>query len=120
MNKQRTLVLGASSNPERYSYVAMEMLSEAGVPFLGVGRRAAFVFGQEITKEIPNEFFHTVTLYLSSTNQSPYVETVLRLKPERVIFNPGTENPGFQLLLKKKGIFFEEACTLVLLRSGRY
>lgn len=120
MNKNRTLVLGASSNPERYSYTAMEMLSQAGVPFLGVGNRSALVFDREIQKEIPNEFFQTVTLYLSAKNQAPYVEIILRLKPERVIFNPGTENPVFQQLLKEKGIYYEEACTLVLLRSGQY
>jgi predicted CoA-binding protein len=120
MSKPKTLVLGASSKAERYSYKAMEMLQNAGIPFLGVGNRSALVFDQEILKDIPNEKFHTVTLYLSAKNQEPYIETILQMQPNRVIFNPGTENPAFQEQLSASGISFEEACTLVLLRMGAY
>jgi predicted CoA-binding protein len=120
MTNTHTLVLGASSNPNRYSYEAMKTLLSARISFLGVGNRSEVVFDQEIVKEIPNHVFHTVTLYLSAKNQEPYIDTILNMKPERVIFNPGTENDLFKNRLTEKGINFEEACTLVLLRLGKY
>jgi hypothetical protein len=42
------------------------------------------------------------------------------IKPRRVIFNPGTENPRLARSLRADGIEVEEACTLVLLQTGQF
>jgi predicted CoA-binding protein len=117
---KRTLVLGASNKPERYAYKAMEMLYNAGIPFVAVGNKEVEVLGQIIRKDLPNDAIHTVTLYLSAQNQASYEQQIIDLKPQRVIFNPGTENVYFQQKLRDSDIEFEEACTLVLLSTGAY
>jgi hypothetical protein len=63
---------------------------------------------------------HTITLYLNPFNQKGYYDAIIGLRPRRVIFNPGTENPEFQNLLESKGIEAQVACTLVLLATGQY
>ncbi|MBC7126091.1 MAG: CoA-binding protein, partial [Bacteroidales bacterium] len=42
------------------------------------------------------------------------------LKPKRLIFNPGTENPELEKLARKHGIDVVEGCTLVMLSNGTY
>lgn len=116
-----TLVIGASENTERYSNMAMKLLQEYGHPVIAVGNKAGIVNGISIETGTPHfENVDTVTLYLGPKNQVPVYAYILSLKPGRVIFNPGTENPEFQELLNEKGIAWEEACTLVLLRTGGY
>lgn len=121
MTKKKTLVLGASTNPDRYSNIAIHMLTEFKHPVLALGLREGTVAGIEIHKGMPMfEAIDTVTLYLNPKNQEAYYEYILSLKPKRVLFNPGTENPTFQATLDKQGIVYEEACTLVLLRTNQY
>ena len=62
----------------------------------------------------------TVTLYVSAKSSSALVESITHLSPNRVIFNPGAENPALQATLEKKGIHTEEACTLVLLNTNQF
>lgn len=118
---KKTLVIGASPKPERYGYMATELLKEYNhqvVPF-GVGKGS--IAGIEIENVLPlDKDFDTVTLYLSPPNQKPYYEYILDLHPKRVVFNPGTENPELENLLHENGIEPIEACTLVMLRTGQY
>ena len=118
---KKTLVLGASANPSRYSYLAVNKLRDYKHPVVAVGRKSAMVSDipvQSETKPIPD--LDTVTLYLNPENQKNYYNYILDQHPKRVIFNPGAENPEFKKMLGEKGIQSVEACTLVLLATGQY
>jgi len=118
---KKTLIIGASSNPERYSYLAAERLLAHGHEIELIGKKPDVIFGKTIDteKKIFNKI-DTVTLYLSEKYQPEYYEYILSLHPARVIFNPGTENAEFEELLQQNNIQHEEACTLVLLGTGQY
>ena len=119
--KKKTLVLGASLKPSRYSNLAIHRLVRHDQPTVAVGLREGDVAGVAIkTEKFPFEDIDTVTLYLNAKRQEEYYEYILSLKPNRVIFNPGTENPELYRLLKENGIAFENACTLVMLSSQQY
>jgi uncharacterized protein len=116
-----TLVLGASDNPQRYSYLAMSRLRGKGHPVVAIGRKQAKVGDVEIgtdKRDFPG--VDTVTLYLSPVRQKEYYDYILSLHPKRIIFNPGAENPELALLAQAQGIEPLEACTLVLLSTGQY
>jgi len=117
----KTLIIGASSNPERYAYLAAERLLEHGYDIELIGKRPEVIFDRTIDIEM-KEFddIDTVTMYVSDKFQPEYYEYIISLNPRRVIFNPGTENPEFEKLLIQNDIKVEEACTLVLLRTGQY
>lgn len=117
----KVLVLGASDNPERYSFKAVNMLMDHGHEVFPVGIRKGVINGIPIihSKEIQEEI-HTVTLYVGVNNQTPWYDYILQTKPERIIFNPGTENDELMELAAAKGIKTEEACTLVLLTTGTF
>ena len=118
---KKTLIIGASNNQERYSYLAAERLLAHGHEIELIGKRPDLVFGKTIgTDKIAFADIDTVTIYLSEKSQSEYYDYILSLKPKRVIFNPGTENQEFEELLAKNDIIAEEACTLVLLGIGQY
>lgn len=117
----KTLIIGASNNPERYSFKAAHKLLSHGHDIELLGRRPDMVFGHMIdTEKKPYEDIDTVTLYVSDRFQQEYYEYVVALNPNRVIFNPGTENPEFEALLIQNDIHVEEACTLVMLSTGQY
>ena len=119
--KKNTLVIGASENPERYAFLAVRRLLAHDHPVKAVGLRPGVIDGVKIETGQPLfSDIDTVTLYVGPRNQKNLYDYVLKLKPERVIFNPGTENPEFQELLEKNGIQTEEACTLVMLSIGAY
>lgn len=121
MNNKKTLVMGASANPSRYSYMAVRLLHQHQKEIIAFGLKSGDIDGISITKILPSENdIDTVTLYLNPSNQIPYVDYIMKLKPRRVIFNPGTENPDFAIELKKNGIEAIEACTLVMLNTGQY
>ena len=118
---KKTLVLGASLNPGRYSNIAIERLVRYRHPVEAVGLRKGTVAGVEISTEKENfEDIDTVTLYLNPARQVEYYNYIISLKPKRVIFNPGTENPELYKLLRKNNIETEVACTLVLLGTNQY
>jgi predicted CoA-binding protein len=120
MNK-KTVVLGASENPARYSNMAVRKLAAHDHDVVAIGRRPGNIDGIEITKEHPElNDVDTVTLYLNPENQKPYYDYILSLKPKRLIFNPGTENIELETLAEKNGIKTQEACTLVLLSTSQY
>ncbi|MCO6501028.1 MAG: CoA-binding protein [Vicingus serpentipes] len=119
---KRTLILGASPNPDRYAYKATLRLVEKGHPVFPVGLRKGKIDKHEILINTPLiENIHTVTLYVGPQNQPPYYDYILnQIAPQRIIFNPGTENEDLIKLAQEKGITTEIACTLVLLSLGNY
>jgi predicted CoA-binding protein len=121
MAAKKTVVLGASDNPSRYSYLALNKLKAKQHPVVAVGRKETVVNGITIHKEkVAENGVDTVTLYLNPQNQVPYYDYILGLKPKRIIFNPGTENDELMKLAKEAGIQTMEACTLVMLGTGQY
>jgi predicted CoA-binding protein len=121
MVKKKTLVLGASVNPSRYSYLAIKKLTDHNHPVVAIGRKKGKVDNIEIeTSLILFDDIDTVTLYLNPQNQKAYYDYIISLDPRRIIFNPGTENEELAGLAMQKGIIPQEACTLVLLSTGQY
>ena len=119
--KKKTLVLGASDNPTRYSYLAIKKLMQHGHPVVAIGRKKAQVNGIAIdTAMVPIPDIDTITLYLNPTNQQPYYEYILGLQPKRIIFNPGTENDILAEMANKKGIITMDSCTLVMLSTHQF
>jgi predicted CoA-binding protein len=118
---KKTVVIGASPNPERYSFKAIQALVQNGYETIALGLREGSVAGINIQRNTANTSqIDTVTLYVGAAHQSEWQETILALSPKRVVFNPGTENPEFEDLLRSKGIAIEHACTLVLLATNQY
>lgn len=119
--KKKTLVLGASGNPARYSYLALLRFQAGGYPVVAIGKRKAIVgnIPIETEKKDWNEI-DTITLYLNATHQKEYYDYILSLKPKRIIFNPGAENEELKNLAKNNSILPIEACTLVLLSTNQY
>lgn len=118
---KKTLVLGASLKEERYSNAAIYKLRKNNIETVAIGMREGIVDDVKILKElVPFTAIHTVTLYLNTQRQPQYYDYIISLKPQRVIFNPGTENPEFYKLLEQHNIESEVACTLVLLGTGQY
>lgn len=118
---KKNLVIGASENPQRYSNMAVRSLQKHGHNVLAIGAREGIIGDVKIvTEKLPFEDIDTVTMYLGPNNQSSYFDYIIGLKPKRVIFNPGTENPLFIQQLENSGIEAIEACTLVLLSTGQF
>lgn len=121
MGSKKTLVIGASTKPERYAYKAIHRLLENRHEVIAYGNRAGTVDNVTIETEWnPAWKVDTVTLYVGPANQDELIDKIIELNPVRVIFNPGTENPDFFRKLNQAGISYEEACTLVLLATGAY
>lgn len=117
----KTLVIGASTKSERYSYQAIERLEEKQHDVIALGLKPGKVHDVSIETEKKDwKAVDTVSLYVGPAHQHAYIEYVLSLNPRRVLFNPGTENPAFEDRLKKAGILAERACTLVLLATNQY
>jgi len=119
---KKTLVLGASPNPTRYAYLAVQRLVSKGYEVVPLGiRKNATIGDLPILNGQPSlEDIHTITLYLNPGRQEPYYDYILSLKPNRIIFNPGTENPTLIQLAKANGIEPVIACTLVMLSTDQY
>ena len=119
-----TLVWGASLKSQRYSHIAVRRLVKSGIDTIAFGLREGLIgevqvlSDREYFRTIPN--IHSISLYVSAAHQLAYLDLWIELKPERIIFNPGTENPAIYSELENAGILVEEACTLVLLSTGQY
>ena len=122
MRKKYTLVIGASENPDRYSYKAIKALLVNGRDVKAFGQKKGEVDGVVFeTEERPMDDIDTLTLYVGPKNQPSLYDFILNdIRPRRIIFNPGTENQEFYELARPKGIICEEACTLVLLATSQY
>ena len=118
---KKTLVLGASPNPERYAYLATMRLAQRGHEVVPVGIRKGEIEGIKIIEGKPEiEEVDTVTLYLGAARQPEYYDYIFSLKPKRIIFNPGAENAELTQLAQERGIETVEGCTLVMLSIGAY
>ncbi len=121
-NGKKTMVIGASTNPTRYSYRCIHQLTTNGHPVVAIGLKDGEVAGNPITQALePHEGIDTVTLYVGPKNQAAYMDYVLNtIKPKRLIFNPGTENDAFMQSAIDQGIDAFEACTLVMMGTDQY
>lgn len=119
--QMKTLVIGASTNKERYSYKAIHNLVDKSHQVVAIGAKKGLAFDIPIeTEKLDFQAVDTVTLYLNPMAQEAYYDYILSLKPRRVIFNPGTENKEFYKILESNNIQYEIACTLVLLATNQY
>ena len=119
----KTMVMGASPKPYRYSHRVTLMLQENGFEVIPMGIHQGTIGGlqiQDLNQRPLIQDLHTITMYLNETNQKPWYPYLLELSPKRVIFNPGSENYELFLKLEAAGIEFEESCTLVMLSTGNY
>lgn len=120
---KKTVIIGATTNPARYAYLAANMLTQYGHQIVPVGIKKGELFGEGILniRERPSiETVDTITLYIGPAHQPEWYDYLIGLKPRRIIFNPGTENPEFEQMLEDQGIEVLEACTLVLLRTNQF
>lgn len=116
-------VIGASSDQNRYSHQAMLLLTEKGHEAIPVHPREEAILGKKVIHnlmDLVGKKIDTVTVYVNPEISNKYKDAILAIHPKRVIFNPGAENPELGLALTAKGILVEDACTLVLLRTGQY
>jgi uncharacterized protein len=122
MSNKKTLVLGASPNPSRYSNIATLRLLQYGHEVIPLGIRKGDIGLLPIELEAKNwEDVDTLTLYMNPKRQVPYYDYIVNnIAPKRIIFNPGTENEELRNLAAEKGIETDYACTLVLLSTGQY
>ncbi len=118
---KKTLVLGASPNPIRFSYKAVKSLVRHGHEVIPLGIKEGDIMWQKIINGKPNlEDIHTVTMYLNPENQKEYYDYIFSLSPKRIIFNPGSENQELIELAMKNKIEVIVACTLIMLNSNKY
>ena len=119
--KKKTLVIGASENPSRYSYLALQRLQFYQHPVVAIGKKKGVVGNAAIETEKKDwKDVDTVTLYLNPMRQPEYYDYIISLKPKRIIFNPGAENNELIELASRHGIQPVEACTLVMLATNQY
>jgi len=118
---KKTLVLGATPNPERYAYLAVQRLQAKGHEVVPLGIRDGQIEGIPILKGEPLvPDIDTISLYVGPARQKAYYDYLLALKPKRIIFNPGTENPEFENMAQAQQIEVVEGCTLVMLSIGAF
>lgn len=121
MNRKKTLVIGATTNSGRTAYTAIHRLVKAGQEVVLIGIKKGEVAGIPIQHGMPHiDDVDTVTLYIGPDKQEAYYDYLLSLNPNRIIFNPGTENLVLSNLATKAGIEASIACTLVLLATQQY
>jgi uncharacterized protein len=120
---KKTVVLGATSNPSRYAYIAANMLKDYGHEVVPVGIQKGELVGKHIIdlREKPVfDTIDTVTLYIGTQNLYEWIDYIISIKPKRIIFNPGTENDDLRKKAVENDIEAVYGCTLVMLRAGLY
>jgi len=118
---RKVMVLGASPNRQRFSNTCVKSLIRYGYEVIPLGIKEGKIAGRPIRQNIPAEKdIHTVTIYLNARNQQEYYNYLLSLRPQRIIFNPGAENPELKEKALKKDIEVVEDCTLIMLNSGYF
>jgi|SRR5690606_278797 len=121
MDTKKTLIIGATPNPGRYANLAAHRLVQAGHDIVNIGIKRGEVAGVPIQPPSdPRHDIHTITLYIGPQIQPQYYQYIVDTKPQRLILNPGTENPELENLARENGIEPVRACTLVLLSTGQY
>lgn len=121
--RKKTIVVGATTNPSRYAYAAVQMLHRNGYEFVPVGIKTGAVLGKQILdlRTLPDiENVDTITLYINPYHQKEWYDYFLGLQPKRIIFNPGTENSELYSIANDRDIECVNACTLVMLSTGQF
>ena len=121
--EKKTVIVGSVPKPYRYAFKAAEMLEESDLDFVPLGIQQGQVKGKEILNLYDRpaiQDVHTITLYINPQRQKTWYDYLLSLNPQRIIFNPGTENQEFKIMAEERGIYCLEACTLVMLSTGEY
>ena len=119
--KKPTLVIGASLNESRYSNKVIKKLVDLKFRVFAIGKKTGEAHGIKIHKTISSTIkIDTVSIYINSSLQNLYIDFIIKLSPNRVIFNPGTENTEIFKLLSSKDIYCENSCSLVLLSTNQY
>lgn len=117
----KVAIIGASDKPERYAYLAMKALQSKGHEVIPYGIKKTEVLGSSIITDLqPVEGVHTVTLYVGPAHQDYWKGLIDALDPERIIFNPGTENDELMSYFQNQGIHVVQGCTLVMLSIGAF
>lgn len=117
----KTLVIGASVNPDRYSYKVVLRLLDSGIKVIPMGINQGNIADLVIVRPFEKQKnIHTVSIYIKPEIQKEYYKYIINLQPKRVLFNPGTENPIFSQILQKHNIYWENSCSLVLLSTNQY
>jgi len=120
-NNKTTLVIGASLKEERFSNICIKTLVAENIPVHAIGILSGTVAGVQVQTGFPDiSGIHTVSLYITPENQKLMYNYIIGLHPERVVFNPGTENPELKSLLALGGILAVEDCTLMMVEGGRF
>lgn len=116
------VVLGASPKPERYSNQAIRLLLEQGYRITPVNPAIPVIEGLNVTHQLSDidEPVHTLAMYVGEARSSKMLDDILGIKPERVIFNPGSESAVLKSRLDGQGSECIEGCTLVMLRTGQF
>lgn len=119
---QKVAILGASANPDRYSYKAFRMLKDQGHTPFPVTPKMNSLEGVPVVPQISDlkPPMDTLTMYVNAERSDAMAEQILQLRPRRVIFNPGSENPTLASRLEAAGIEVVEGCTLVMLRTKQF
>jgi predicted CoA-binding protein len=121
LETKKTVVLGASPNPVRFSHKAVKSLKRHDQEVVPVGFKAGQIVEEEILVGQPKiTDVHTVSIYIGSSRQTDYYDYIISLQPKRVIFNPGTVNPEFMGRLQREGIEPVNGCMLVMLNEGEF
>jgi predicted CoA-binding protein len=122
MKRETVAILGASNKADRYAYKALVMLREYGHSVIPINPVLDIIESVPVVKSL-NDIavpVTTLTLYMRPERYMPFIGDIIKLKPDRVIFNPGTESDEALSILKESGILGIYACTLVLLRTGQF
>ena len=115
-------ILGASSKPDRYAYLAQKQLMQHGYTVRPISQKESSIMGIPTVKQLSDikTPIDTVTVYINPTRLQSIVNELIALKPRRVIFNPNTESPDIEKTLTDNNIHVVEACTLVLLSTHQF
>ncbi|MFH0911266.1 MAG: CoA-binding protein [Planctomycetota bacterium] len=118
----RVAVLGASPKEERYSNKAVKMLLGRGHTVFPLHPACPSIHGLACTarlEDLPKPI-HTLTVYLNEANSTRLIPKIIDLHPQRIILNPGAENPHLEEKAIAAGITVLNACTLVLLTTNQF
>ena len=115
-------VLGASPKPARYANQCIRLLKSHGYRITPLHPRFEEIEDLPVTHSLAEigEQVDTLTLYVGPQHLAPQADDIVRLRPGRVIFNPGTESKVVQRHLDDADIEWFEACTLVMLRTDQF
>ena len=116
------VIVGASDKEDRFSNKAMKALLQAGHTVFLIHPSLDIIDVHPVYRSLDDvsEPIHTITLYVNERLSSTLTESILKINPIRVVFNPGTENRLLETTLVQHGITVVEDCTLIMLRDGLF